>query len=146
MTLPLDIPFPERFLAKVFTTLVKAKVVEASEGISGGFVLSRPAQQISVSDILEAVDPRRTLFACAEIRSNCILFGKSPPSWSTSGMCQIHSFMTKAEREIRTFLASKTLTDLGRELDSKAPHDFVKESEIWFKNCQSNRTTKRKEK
>lgn len=134
---------PERFLAKVFTRLVKAKLVKASEGISGGFVLARPAEGISVNDILEAVDPGRTLFTCAEIRRNCVLFGKNPPTWSTSGMCRIHLFMTEAERELRTILASKTLADLARELDRKAPPDFVNGSELWFKDRKIRRTSRR---
>jgi Rrf2 family protein len=136
---------PERFLARVFTRLVKAKIVEASEGIAGGFVLARPAHQIPIGDVVEAVDPGRTLFACAEIRRNCVLFDASPPSWSISGMCQIHSFMSKAERELRTLLASKTLADIGHEVGKKAPAVFIKESEIWFEGRRASRTTRRKE-
>ncbi|MEO5730251.1 MAG: Rrf2 family transcriptional regulator [Byssovorax sp.] len=136
---------PERFLAKVFTRLVKGRVVKATEGISGGFVLARPAEQITVGDVLEAVDPGRTLFACAEIRRNCVLFGEEPPRWSTSGMCQIHAFMATAERELRAVLASKTLADLGRELGNKAPHDFVKASELWFRERKDNRSTGRRD-
>jgi Rrf2 family protein len=135
---------PERFLAKVFTRLVKAKIVRASEGIAGGYALARSPEDISVGDILDAADPGQKLFACAEIRRNCVLFGASPPRWSTSGMCQIHAFMKRAERELRIFLATKTLADLGRELGAKAPQDFLKESEIWFVNQRSSRTSKRK--
>jgi Rrf2 family protein len=134
---------PERFLAKIFTRLKKAKIVEAIEGISGGYALARPADRISVGEILEAVDPGRTLFACAEIRRNCILFGQRPPGWSTAGMCQIHSFMTNAERELRNYLGSKTLADLGRELSSKAPRDFLKKTDFWFQERKDNRTTRK---
>lgn len=136
---------PERFLAKVFTRLVKAKVVAATEGVSGGFVLARPADQISVGDVLEAVDPGRTLFECAEIRRNCVLFGEEPPRWSTSGKCQIHAFMAKAERELRAVLASKTLADLARELGNKAPRDFVKDSDLWFRDRKDTRSTRRRD-
>src|SRR5271170_1488471 len=81
---------PDRFLAKVFTRLEKAGLVRAIEGISGGFALARPAERIPVMDILEAGDPKRSLFNCAEIRRNCIRFGGKPPAWSIAGMCLIH--------------------------------------------------------
>ncbi|MGQ0622516.1 MAG: RrF2 family transcriptional regulator [Panacagrimonas sp.] len=136
---------PERYLAKIFTRLEKARIVGGSEGVSGGFALAVPAGKIRVLDILEAVDPGRTLFACAEIRRNCILFGEKPPDWSTNGMCQIHSFMKKAERELKNYLATKTLADLCEELERKAPREFVKESEIWFHQRKDARTTRRGE-
>ena len=43
---------PERFLAKVFTRLKKAKLVVGTEGISCGFVLARPAENIRVLEVL----------------------------------------------------------------------------------------------
>lgn len=131
---------PLKFLAKIFTRLEKAGLVEASEGIAGGFVLARPAERILVSQILDAVDPGRTLFTCAEIRRNCILFGHRPPAWSITGMCRIHRFMREAEDSMRKFLASKTLADLNRELSHKAPPDFVKESDGWFERRKGKRT------
>lgn len=136
---------PERYLAKLFTRLVKAGLVTASEGIAGGFALARPAANIRVLDILDAVDPDRSLFACVEIRRQCALFGERPPTWATRGPCQIHAFMLDAERELRNYLATKTLADLGRELGHKAPRQFVEESTVWFQQRKSDRTTRRKE-
>lgn len=134
---------PERFLAKIFTRLVKAGLVEATEGVQGGFVLARPAARIAVRDALEAVDPDRTLFECAEIRRHCALFGAEPPAWSVSGMCRIHLFMKEAEGALRGFLASKTLADLGREFERKAPEPFLREAEAWFQKRRIGRTAAR---
>jgi Rrf2 family protein len=137
---------PERFLAKIFTRLEKARLVKANEGIAGGFTLARPTEQIPVMDALEAIGPRRTVFACAEIRRNCILFGDAPPAWSVSGMCLIHRFMQEAERELRDFLASKSLADLSRDFERKAPLDFVRESDVWFRQRKRERTNRRERK
>jgi Rrf2 family protein len=46
---------PERFLAKVFSRLEKAGLVQGIEGISGGFVLARPPGRVTVREVLEAV-------------------------------------------------------------------------------------------
>ena len=135
---------PERFLAKLFTRLQKARLVRGAEGIGGGFVLARPPERITVKDVLDAVDPGRTLFECAEIRRHCALFGEQPPAWSVAGMCRIHFFMREAEAELQRVLASKTLADLSVEFAAKAPDRFVREAEAWFRHRRAGRTASRR--
>jgi Rrf2 family protein len=131
---------PERFLAKVFARLVKAGLVRGIEGIGGGFVLARPPGRVTVREVLEAVDPNRTIFACAEIRRHCALFGQEPPAWSVTGMCRIHLFMREAEGALQAYLGSKTLADLGREFERKAPARFVRDAQAWFQQRRSGRS------
>ncbi len=133
---------PERFLAKLFTRLKKAQLVVGSEGIAGGFALARPAEEIRVMDVLAAVDPDRTLFACAEIRNNCALFEAAAPGWATAGTCRIHAFILDAERVLQDFLASKSLADLVCEFESKAPKNFIQETGAWFQERKSLRVPK----
>ncbi len=130
---------PERFLAKLFTRLKKAGLVESLEGISGGFALARPAGEIRVMEVLAAVDPDRTLFACAEIRSQCALFDATAPEWATAGTCRIHAFMLDAERVLQDFLASKTLADLACEFKRKAPKAFTRDTGTWFQQRKNTR-------
>lgn len=47
---------PERFLLKVLKPLVAAQVLTSVKGPNGGYRLARPANDISVLEILEAVD------------------------------------------------------------------------------------------
>ena len=115
---------PERFLSKLFHRLKKAGLVVGSEGMLGGYRLARSSDQISIHDVLVAIDPNRGLFECAEIRRNCVLYGEEPPRWSTKGMCRIHAFMEEAEQQLTRFLASKTLADLSTEFACKAPSKF----------------------
>lgn len=135
---------PERYLAKVFTRLEKAGLVQAIEGVRGGFRLARPAERITVRDVLDAVDPDRTLFECAEIRRHCALFGAEAPAWSVSGMCRIHLFMKETEDALQALLAGKTLADLRREFGRKAPRQFVREAEDWFLKRRLGRTAARR--
>ena len=134
---------PERYLAKVFTRMKDAQLVVGTEGIAGGFTLARPAEDIRVVEVLDAVDPDRELFACAEIRRNCTLFGEAPPEWATAGSCRIDLFMTQAEDVLREFLASKTLADLVCEFNCKAPPEFAAESSGWFQERRAGRTSRR---
>ncbi len=134
---------PGRYLAKVFTRMKDAQLVVGTEGIAGGFALARAAEDIRVMEVLDAVDPDRKLFACAEIRRNCTLFGEAPPEWATAGSCRIDLFMTEAERALREFLASKTIADLVCELDCKAPAEFAAESSGWFQGRRVGRRSRR---
>jgi Rrf2 family protein len=47
---------PERFLLKVLKPLVSARVLLSVKGPHGGYRLARPAQAISLLEIVEAVD------------------------------------------------------------------------------------------
>ena len=47
---------PERFLLKVLKPLVSARVLLSIKGPNGGYRLARPANDISVLEIIEAVD------------------------------------------------------------------------------------------
>ena len=47
---------PDRFLLKVLKPLVSARVLFSIKGPNGGYRLARPADQIMLLDVLEAVD------------------------------------------------------------------------------------------
>jgi Rrf2 family protein len=47
---------PERFLLKVLKPLVSARVLLSIKGPNGGYRLARPAADISMLEVLEAVD------------------------------------------------------------------------------------------
>jgi Rrf2 family protein len=51
-----DRKIPERFLLKVLKPLVSAQVLHSVKGPNGGYRLARPASEISVLEILEAVE------------------------------------------------------------------------------------------
>ena len=47
---------PEKFLLKVLRPLVSAQILRSVKGPNGGYVLARPAREISMLEIVEAVD------------------------------------------------------------------------------------------
>lgn len=51
-----DRKIPERFLLKVLKPLVSARVLFSVKGPNGGYRLARPANDITMLEILEAVD------------------------------------------------------------------------------------------
>jgi Rrf2 family protein len=47
---------PANYLAKIFGQLARAKILRSYRGASRGFMFSRPAQQITLLDVYEAVE------------------------------------------------------------------------------------------
>ena len=119
-------------VAKLFTSLQKAGLVTAQEGVRGGFSLARPAGTITMLDVVDAVEGRKKLFDCKEIRANCILFGGCAPDWATKGLCDINAAMLAAERAMRSELAKRSLVDLARNVGAKMPSEFARESARWL--------------
>jgi len=117
-------------LAKIMPRLEKAGLIASSGGISGGYRLARPAGDITVRDVVDAVEGGRRLFDCKEIRRNCALFNGSPPSWSASGTCGIHAVMLRAERAMRAEMERTTLLSLARGI--RYPADFSDQVGAWF--------------
>ncbi len=120
------------FLAKIFPKLERAGIVRATEGVSGGYVLARPAAEISVLQVVDAIEGRKPLFDCQDIRERCALFGASPPAWATRGVCSIHKVMLQAEKAMRDALAAHSLADIGQAVGDKAPSDFPVMVDAWF--------------
>jgi Rrf2 family protein len=120
------------FLAKIFPKLERGGIVEATTGIAGGYRLARPAAQITVLDVVDAVEEKEPLFDCQEIRARCALFSGKPPAWATGGTCGIHSVMLRAEAAMRAELARTTIASLGAAVAKKAPTDFQDEVSDWL--------------
>lgn len=120
------------FMAKIFTKFEKAGLVKSSEGIRGGYVLARPAEAITVLDVVDAVEGPKPLFDCQNVRSRCTLYSGKPATWMTSGMCGIHALMLQAEKNMRAELAGTSLADLAGGVADKAPGGFDGELQAWF--------------
>ncbi len=55
---------PRSYLAKIMRGLVNAQLVQSFRGPKGGFVLARAPHEISLLDIVNAVDPIRRIIHC----------------------------------------------------------------------------------
>lgn len=122
---------PQELLAKVFTKLAKANLVVATEGIRGGFKLAMPADEISVLDVVRAIDGSKSIFECRNIRERCAVFEGDAPAWALEGTCSIHAIMLTAQQRMEEALAQQTLLDLSRRVARKAPQGFAEEVIRW---------------
>jgi Rrf2 family protein len=128
------------FLSKIFQKLEKAGIVEAIGGIRGGYRLAKRADDISVLEIIDAVEGRKSLFDCQEIRGRCVLFKGRPPAWATSGVCGIHALMLRAEKTLRDELARSSLGSLSAGFRNKRlPPRFPSVVQEWLAARQADR-------
>ena len=123
---------PPAFVAKIFSKLEKAGIVEASGGIRGGYRLAKAAEDITVLDVVDAVEGQKALFDCQEIRGRCALFEGQPPKWANRGVCGINAVMQKAQQVMRDELAKTSLDSLAAGAGQKVPAEFIHEVKVWF--------------
>src|SRR5207248_4152138 len=64
-----DIPI--ELLAKVLQRLVRARLLESHQGTRGGYQLVRRPEQISVADVIQAIDGPVTVTACSSEEGTC---------------------------------------------------------------------------
>ena len=55
---------PVGYLAKIMQGLSKSKLVTSQRGLYGGFTLVKPAQELTVYDVVQAVDPIARITEC----------------------------------------------------------------------------------
>jgi len=92
---------PAGYLAKVMQMLARAGLVASSPGRSGGFQLTRPATEISVLDVVDAVDPIGRITSC-------------PLGLASHGdrLCPLHRRLDQAMAEVQAAFARSTIAEL----------------------------------
>ncbi|MCP9340689.1 RrF2 family transcriptional regulator [Stutzerimonas xanthomarina] len=125
---------PAELLAKVFTRLAKANLVVATEGVRGGFRLARPADEITVLDIVRAIDGEKEIFKCRNVRQRCAVFETHcpEPDWESFGPCSIHAIMIQAQQRMEEALAQQTILDIVRRIARKTPPEYGEQVLKWI--------------
>ncbi|MCS7024102.1 MAG: Rrf2 family transcriptional regulator [Bryobacteraceae bacterium] len=92
---------PADYLFKVLQALGRAGLVIGQRGKHGGFSLARPASQISILEVVNAVDPIRRIEHC-------------PLRIASHGtrLCPLHRKLDAALKTVEDLLASTTLAEL----------------------------------
>jgi Rrf2 family protein len=109
---------PAAYLAKQLQALVRAGVLAAVTGPRGGFRLARPAGQITLLQVIEAVDGTSSFYVCNEIRQRGR--GASPPEQCRQ-TCGIAARMAEAQAAWRQSLAAVTIADIVSSLPPGVP-------------------------
>lgn len=111
---------PKHFLSKILQLLVKHKLLVSMKGPTGGYKLNRPADEITLIEIVEAIDGLDIFNQCG------IGFRKCNPDKP----CPIHHDYKRIRDRVFQLFKDKTLVTLNKEIkngDSMA--EFVRPSD-----------------
>jgi Rrf2 family transcriptional regulator, iron-sulfur cluster assembly transcription factor len=89
------------YLEQLFSRLRKHGLVQSARGPGGGYMLARPAGEVSLSNIIDAVDESVDATRCGG-QMNCL----------GEDQCLTHDLWDDLSNQIRTFLSSISLADL----------------------------------
>ena len=89
---------------KLMGQLASAGLLSSSRGAGGGFALSRPATEISLADIVEAVEGPIAMTVCSEGRTDCAL----------DAHCRVKPHMGVVGNAVRGALGAVSLVELAQ--------------------------------
>jgi Rrf2 family protein len=109
---------PAAYLAKQLQLLARAGVLSATTGPRGGFRLARPASEITLLEIVEAIGGASPPYECREIRQQG---AGALPAADCRDTCILAQKMADAHDAWRRSLAGVSLADILGTLPASAP-------------------------
>ena len=104
-----DIPI--ELMAKVLQRLVRRGLLASYQGTRGGYQLARLPTQISVADVIQAIEGPVTVTACSTEEGQCEQFAK----------CNVRDPLWRVRERILTALGECTIAELALEPPTAAP-------------------------
>lgn len=95
---------PQSFLAKIFQKFVQHRLVKSFRGAVRGYALARPPREISIRELLEAIEGPGLFDRCIFWNDQC---GDTDP-------CPLHDGWKKVKPQFLEFLKQTTLEDLSQ--------------------------------
>lgn len=100
---------PQHFVGKIFQTLVRAEILVSAKGRGGGFALKRAPTEITLRQIVEAIDGQHRITRCILGFSEC----------NDDQPCAQHDHWKEIRRQIEQVLDTTTLADLSATVERK---------------------------
>ncbi len=98
---------PESYLAKIFQDLARSGIVRSHRGARGGFALARDPQDISLREIIEAIEGPIALNTCLEC-------GSAQPC-ERMGTCPVYPVLKRAQEQLLSTLEGASLAQLAAD-------------------------------
>lgn len=100
---------PREFLAKIFRELAAKGILLSAKGPGGGFALAREPHEISLINIMEAVDGGHQVEGCVVGLAKC----------NDAMPCPQHDLFKPIRQRLRAYLQTTTLADTATSLAEK---------------------------
>jgi Rrf2 family protein len=93
---------PRQFLEKIIQELIHKGLVRSQRGPRGGYVLARPADQVTFRHVIEAVEGPISLNACTGEHADCSLLGA----------CGMERVWREGQRRVIELFEKTTIADV----------------------------------
>lgn len=120
---------PKAYLAKILHSLGRAGLLLAKRGYRGGVHLARPAGDISMLDVAEAVEGKGRLWGCLLGLAEC----------RCDHRCPVHRFWQRESKRLEARLERVTLDRMARLLARYPASAMVKKTHRGNENRVSRR-------
>jgi Rrf2 family protein len=104
---------PAGFLAKIFQKLVRHRLIESHRGVQRGYTLARPASEIVLRQILEAIEGPDLFDRCVFSHRRC----------GQEGRCIVHPYWGRLRAEVTKLFEGVSLRDLMASAAAQAAPD-----------------------
>lgn len=92
---------PAGYLSKTLQILARAGIVESTPGRTGGFKLGRSPKELSVLDVINAVDPLQRIHECPlKLKAHA------------HALCPLHRRLDDAARSVEQAFASSSIAEM----------------------------------
>ena len=123
---------PPAYLAKHLQALSKAGIVVSVPGPRGGYRLARPAREVTLLEVVEAVEGSQPAFHCTEIRQR----GPAAlPAREYTVACAVTRAMHRAEAAWRAELRGQTVGGLLHALAEQVNPRAAGKAAAWFQEA-----------
>jgi len=109
-----EMDIPVRYLPQILANLVEHAILTAEAGPNGGYLLARPADDITLLDVVEAAEGPIRL-------DQCVLRG-GPCDWQTS--CPVHIPWNRAINALTEELTATTFGELALQCAAIATGNY----------------------
>ena len=97
---------PVELMAKILQRLVRRGLLASQQGTRGGYQLGRLPTQISVADVIQAIDGPVTVTACSTEEGQCEQFSK----------CNVRDPLWRVREKILSALGECTIAELAADV------------------------------
>ena len=97
---------PIELMAKVLQRLVRRSLLQSHQGTHGGYQLARGPAQISVADVIQAIDGPVMVTACSSEGGSCEQFAK----------CNVRDPLWRVRERILAALGECTIAELAADV------------------------------
>jgi Rrf2 family protein len=112
-----DLPSP--YLNKQLQALAREGIVASTPGPRGGFRLAKPAEEITLLDVVAAIEGPDDPFQCQEIRQYGAM--RDAPRAEFRQECVVAAAMRTADVAWRKALREQTIADIQSQIDGDTP-------------------------